>query len=570
MMLGKRIRCYWQSLGVVLTLDVLLCALLKLLRWVNTWLLVQSEVPFVSLVNLRRIITNHGWVAIAVVIELLLVAFCLVVFLTALMVGIETVLRGQNWGHFCEKCQRALTQFRLLTLGLLLVDFVVLAPLFSIAFRTPLLTAVRIPEFILDYGNRNGWLIAITLLIYIICWPLAIRTLTAWPLINQDGKTMKQALRQSWQRTSNGSWWPMVLQLGKVLVVAAVSSWLVNVALYGVQRWLGKNQLWLSTGSLIVAQLVALLLCSWVLLRWTMILTDAPSSQRPRCLFEGWTLIALLAVMVHVGIVGNDYFQPRRLKMPVTVSHRGVADENGVQNSLTALRRTSCAYHPDYVEMDLHETKDHQFVVIHDENLKELAGVKKRPGELTLRQLQRLTIKENGQRDHLASFDDYLKTAEQLHQKLVVELKTTQYDSPDVVERFNRQYGRMIVDRHYLVHSLDYGLIQRLHQLNPAMKILYLQAYNFSNPLQNVTGFNNEYSTLNQRFINAAHHRHQLVYAWTVDNRGAMAQLMNQQVDGIVTNKMPELQRVLRRMEQSQSRANRFWDYLNPVANWPE
>ena len=97
--------------------------------------------------------------------------------------------------------------------------------------------------------------------------------------------------------------------------------------------------------------------------------------------------------------------------MPMTVSHRGVTDGNGVQNSISALKRTSRKYHPDYVEMDIHETKDHQFVVMHDEKLRKLAGVNKRPGQLTLRQLERLSIHENGQRSKIASLNEYLSAA---------------------------------------------------------------------------------------------------------------------------------------------------------------
>ena len=92
----------------------------------------------------------------------------------------------------------------------------------------------------------------------------------------------------------------------------------------------------------------------------------------------------------------------------MTISHRGVAEENGVQNTIPALKRTH-RLHPDYVELDVHETKDQQFVVLHDENLKELAGVNKRPRQLSLKQLTRLTVHENGHQAKLASFTTYLR-----------------------------------------------------------------------------------------------------------------------------------------------------------------
>lgn len=50
---------------------------------------------------------------------------------------------------------------------------------------------------------------------------------------------------------------------------------------------------------------------------------------------------------------------------------------------------------PDYVEIDLHETRDKQFIVLHDENLKKLTGINKTPSQLTLKQLTKLTAREN-------------------------------------------------------------------------------------------------------------------------------------------------------------------------------
>ena len=206
---------------------------------------------------------------------------------------------------------------------------------------------------------------------------------------------------------------------------------------------------------------------------------------------------------------------------------------------------------------------------MHDENLRKLTTVNCRPNQLTLGQLTHLTMHENGQTAKVASLDHYLRVANQLHQKLIIELKTTSHDSPDVVVRFNRQYGQLIVHRHYLVHSLDYGLVSHLQRLNPRMKILYLQAYNLTNPQSQIKGFNNEYSSLNERFINAAHRQGKPVYAWTVNNPGAMNQLINQHVDGIVTDDVPTLQRTIRRTLGSQTDAERYWSYLNPIANLP-
>ena len=49
------------------------------------------------------------------------------------------------------------------------------------------------------------------------------------------------------------------------------------------------------------------------------------------------------------------------------------------QNTVESLEKTA-QLKPDLIEMDIQETKDGQFVMMHDANLKGLAGINKTPG----------------------------------------------------------------------------------------------------------------------------------------------------------------------------------------------
>ena len=64
--------------------------------------------------------------------------------------------------------------------------------------------------------------------------------------------------------------------------------------------------------------------------------------------------------------------------VPITISHRGVSAENGVQNTVESLKKTALLK-PDYIEVDIQETKDGKFVMMHDANLENLAGVNAKP-----------------------------------------------------------------------------------------------------------------------------------------------------------------------------------------------
>lgn len=173
---------------------------------------------------------------------------------------------------------------------------------------------------------------------------------------------------------------------------------------------------------------------------------------------------------------------------------------------------------------------------MHDENYRVLTGVNKRPIDLTLAQATKLTAKENGHQARVPSFSEYLKTADQLHQKLLIEVKTTKYDSPDMLERFNKLYSATIIKHHHLIHSLDYNAVSTLKKLNPKLTVYYIQPYNFSYPNSVADGFSMEYSTLNDDFVIQAHLNNKPVFTWYMDEEDSIMRMLYYGVDGLITD----------------------------------
>ena len=115
-----------------------------------------------------------------------------------------------------------------------------------------------------------------------------------------------------------------------------------------------------------------------------------------------------------------------------------------MQNTVQSLEKTA-QLSPDFVETDVQETKDGQFVMMHDANIKNLTGVNANPQDLTLDELTKLDISENGYHTKVSSFDDYLNKANELHQKLLIEIKTSRKDSQDMMKRFMEKYGSTLL-----------------------------------------------------------------------------------------------------------------------------
>ncbi|MFD1456075.1 glycerophosphodiester phosphodiesterase [Levilactobacillus lanxiensis] len=354
-----------------------------------------------------------------------------------------------------------------------------------------------------------------------------------------------------------GTWRQMV---GALLVTAGLTlAWLIWAELFvGLNWWWGPHlgagsARFLAWGSLGLILLGLLLVTSLSIITLVWSWCGQPSvtsSRSPRR-----QLGALVGVIVFAAacISTQAIYQTPQFSPMALISHRGVDHGHGVQNTLGALRYVS-RQHPTYVEMDLHEARDHQWVVLHDENLATLAGRNVTPHSLTLAQLQRLTVHENGYHDHLVSWSTYLRTAERLHQPLLVEIKTTPADSQGMAARFAREYGPRLAADHSAVHSLDYRVVTQVKRTTPQLRVGYITPFNWVAPSSIPADFYSfQRISVSQQFILAAHQLGAKAYLWTPDSRSTMTRMWALGADGQITNELSRLRGV------SQQR---------PAANW--
>lgn len=349
-----------------------------------------------------------------------------------------------------------------------------------------------------------------------------------------------------------GTSWQMLSGLG--VQVGLLASWFaMSLAVVAVNRladryFSAQVVRWVTRGSLLVIlagfTLAALLGAVTLIWSWCGQPLQRPIHPHWALRWPFWGLVVSWLV-ISGAVVEQTVRQPDRFQATVTISHRGVDHGVGVQNTLGALRHVH-QEHPRYVEMDLHETRDHRWVVLHDENLQQLAGRSVTPHQLTLRQLERLTVRENGQSARLVGWDRYLQTAEDLRQPLLVELKTTPQDSPGMIRRFARAYGRRLTRDRSAVHSLDYRVVAQLRRDVPALRVGYITPFNWVAPSSVPADFYSfQRLSVSDQFVAAAHAAHAPAYLWTPDSPAAMTRLWALGADGQITNELSRLQRVV-------------------------
>lgn len=425
------------------------------------------------------------------------------------------------------------------------------------------------PALMLDFLTRKTWLLIIAMLLYLVVLVIGFLTLPDLVAMAADQITLKQVRQKpniSWQRLGNA-----LSTLGGALILSLLG-WGFNhfllLILSGLEKFPGK-WVWLIA---IVFRSLMLGGGFWLLAGAVVILVLGQQSSnkrfknQPIANFPGWFGKGIWLMITVLILMTSAVSLPAVWHQPVAISHRGVTQKDGVQNTLPAAEKTR-RLHPDYIEIDVHETADQKFVVMHDENLHQLTGINRKPRQLTLKHLQGLAADENGHRAHLVSFDQYLAFAQKHRQKLLVEIKTTPADSPRMLQHFNQCYGRQLQQNHAWLHSMDLHAVQELHRLNPKLAIMAIQPYVLGWPSRDV-GWNVEYSMLNPLLIAQLHFSHQPICVWTVDDPDTMRQAALMGVDGIVTDNLKALDIALKDTERHHDYAVRLAAQLNVAYNW--
>ncbi|WP_209686933.1 glycerophosphoryl diester phosphodiesterase membrane domain-containing protein [Lactobacillus colini] len=543
-------------------------------RYVTTLILQASAIPFISYQNILTIITTQPVAFILLILELVLLISIIYVEFSSLLLGIQGIKSDNfslSWTY--QQVINSLKLIRPSSLILLVGYFILIIPFVDSIYRTPLLAKVQVPQFIMDYMTRSAWLATGLIVFFAIAAILGLRWVMTLPLMSYQEMNTYSAMKKSWQLTAHKRWWQIVKALvlvGVLSVLALAISWWLIYCCQLVWDLLPKQAAFIGASiNMLLIQLTSEVAAIWstvvsILLITSLLKPEDIEIRRPKRrskLLAGVAGILMLVFLADTAVNNNFYLKDNNSKAPLIISHRGVSDHNGVQNTISALKKTA-KLKPDYVEIDIHETKDKQFVIMHDENLEKLAGLNKTPKDLTLKQLISLTVREDGHQAKIASLDQYLKAVKKLKQKLLIEIKTTPRDSKMMLENFNKKYGRLILNNHYQVQSLDYHVVSDLHKINPKLFVLYIQPYNFTYPHSVADGYAMEYSTLNNNFIWQAHLDHHPVYAWTVNTQEVMQHMMFIHVDGLITDNVELAKKTISSYSSKTSYASRLKNYI--------
>ena len=520
----------------------------------------QTGYLFISYNNIFAIIKNAPIVSLGFVILIAINLLVAYFQLSLLFIGARHLLYHEKRTliEYSRKVFReSLAFMKKMTISKALFIFLFVAMLFPFIrkiFKIYYFNKIVIPEFIQTYMEDKYWMwwvaiISLSLLFFYV----SVRLMFALPKVFYEKMSVKDSVLYSLEKTKNNFWfyaWHLFL----IIVKTNLFFYLPLIPILSIQFIVDsitqKESLVLAIINFVLIKNFHYMALTYFLVKFSSFLTGEELDIMPRREKDHimrWGV--MVCASTFFAIEGYNYLEAPVVNPPLVISHRGVSNGNGVQNTIQSLEKTS-QLKPDLIEMDIQETKDGQFVMMHDANLRGLAGINKTPQDLTLEELQEIDIHENGYETKISSFDDYLNRANELHQKLLIEIKTSHKDSPQMMDHFLEKYAAKIKVYGHQMQSLDYHVVEKVTQYDKDIPIYFILPYNSVFPRTNATGYTMEYSTLDEYFVTKLWNTEQKLYVWTINETEAFDKSLHLGVDGMITDDLEKIKEELQTAQE--------------------
>jgi glycerophosphoryl diester phosphodiesterase len=451
---------------------------------------------------------------------------------------------------------------------LMIVYLILLLPLGQLGLTSILTKKVAVPPFVSEELSKSPSSSLLYSAVLLVISYLNLRLIFTLPLLGTTTAGVWRAFVTSWRLTR----WRSLRILGLVFVVtflAGLAAFLLGavtlVPTIATDKLAPATSPWLAAFGLSVWQIgifvITAMLTIMIVQSLTAMMRDwldrlseyhrpasatvsysEPSHVRARRQKILWGLAAGLVVVVFgVTAVLNHKTMVRLVNSDETevLAHRGFI-QGGVENTLPALQAAAKAG-ADRVEFDVMETKDGKFVVMHDTNLKRLAGKNLNVKNLTQDELARITVRAGGMEAKIPSLEEWIQLSIHLNLPQLLEIKLHGGETPDLVPRLLAVLDRAGVTEHYTYHSLSREVVEELKRLRPQLVVGFIVPVNFGGvPDVNADFIVIEQQSYSSRFVRQAWADGYSVIVWTVDDEQQMRDYMDAAVDGIITDR-PDL-----------------------------
>lgn len=447
--------------------------------------------------------------------------------------------------------------------------FILTIPVANLGIKSVISKSLYIPKFITGEIMKTDtglilWSIAIVLFAYI-----NLRLIFTLPLTAIGDKNIGNSIRKSWKLTKSGKF-KLLFTLGifeVIYIIIASIFVIITVVIFLYADPNGNN---LVVQTLFFTIISSIIFFFGVISKVTVItalitvlidrnqvsekvVKNIPEDKKKSRWLLTFTFVLALVTTLFNGILLYSNGVNKDIK---TIAHRGYVAK-GVENSIEALEAASQAG-ADYVEVDILLTKDNKFVVMHDYNLKRLAGIDRRVQDMTYDEVVGLEIKQGNHTSKIPSFEEFVKKAKELNMKLLVELKPHGGEPSNYVDILINKIKELEIEKDYKYMSLDLKVMEELETKSPNLDTGYvipLQLGKFSN--DNIDFFVIEDFSYRDSLVEQARSQNKDVYVWTINDPALITKYLQSPATAIITDEPEEVNEEKHNLEHNNTYLDR-------------
>jgi len=461
--------------------------------------------------------------------------------------------------------------FKLRNFGLLILVLLIL-PFLNLGMRSAMISTIRVPEFIMEFIMQNYFLAGLYWAAVVVLIILVLRWLYALHYYFLEGKSFNKACKSS-AKLARGNHLKDVLYFALVQCIMIVSYLLYIVA--GVFLIMLVNQMLnrhLVIESVLISLLMGGILISLVifslagrLLSYVCISVlfyehkkekDEPiihvhvkdtdkdiTKQGWNLLKFGFVLLGFVGLTTFVyGVVKGDYnLNIEHVRTMEITAHRG-ASADYPENTMAAFIGAK-ELGADWIELDVQQTKDGQIVVLHDANLKRVAGVDLNVYDATYDEISDLDVGSYKDArfagEKVPLLEDVIKWAKANQMRLNIELKPTGYET-DIEKRVVDLIRKYNFANECMVSSLFYNMLEKVKEIDPDITTVYVLSLAFGDVTELAAAdyFSIEATSITKEMVSRVHAAGKQILGWTVNTEEGIEKMIRLNVDNIVTDKI--------------------------------
>ncbi|MFX0024568.1 MAG: glycerophosphodiester phosphodiesterase [Candidatus Hermodarchaeota archaeon] len=232
-------------------------------------------------------------------------------------------------------------------------------------------------------------------------------------------------------------------------------------------------------------------------------------------------------------------------KKVLVIAHRG-ASNIAPENTLKAFKK-AIELKADYIEFDVHQSKDGEIVIFHDDYVSHMNGQKKFIKDMILKEIKTLDI---GEGEKIPTLKELIKIAKG-NIGLQCEVKAPNF-SKNLIEILKQ--NNLIETS--ILSSFMFNELLELQKLDPNLKLGLLVPsvitssrklikYSQKAIKNNFYSIHPYFKSINEEFIKLAHDNNMMVNVWTVNKESDIRRVLKMGVDGIISDNVELIKRLL-------------------------